>query len=121
MAVIRIIDLKARAIIGTHPWERKNKQEIMINITIEYDAAKASKSDKLQDALNYEAVANKVLGLVERSSCLLLEKLTAKALDIVMADKRVRYAVVRIDKPQAIALAKAVSFELMGERKEGKV
>jgi FolB domain-containing protein len=113
MAVIRIIDLKARAVIGTHPWERKNAQEIIINITIDYDAAKASKSDKLKDALNYEAVANSVLRLVERSSCLLLEKLTAKVLDIV-----IECAVVRIDKPQAIAQAKAVSFELIGERKE---
>ncbi len=116
MALIRIIDLKARAIIGTHPWERKNKQEIILNITIEYDAAKASKSDKLKDALNYEEVANKALRLIERSSYLLLEKLTARVLDIVMADKRVVSAWVRIDKPQAIAQAKAVSFELMGQR-----
>ncbi len=41
MAVIRINDLKVRVLIGAYSWERVNKQELIINITIEYDASKA--------------------------------------------------------------------------------
>ena len=78
MAIIRINDLKVRTIIGAHPWERVNKQELVINITIEYDASKACHSDKLKDALNYESVAAKAIKIAERSRYTLLEKLAGK-------------------------------------------
>ena len=116
MAIIRIHDLNARAIIGTHPWERTNKQDLLINITVEYDAAKASGSDHLKDALDYEALAHKAIKTVERSRCLLLEKLAVKLLERIMADKRLKRAVVRLDKPHALPQAKSVSFELSAQR-----
>ena len=112
MAIIRIQDLSVRAIIGTHSWERANKQDVLINITIEYDAAKASRSDNLKDALDYQALANKALKIIERSRCLLLEKLALKLLEGIMADKRIKGAVVRLDKPHALPQTKCVSFEL---------
>ena len=116
MSVIRINDLKVRALIGVNAWERVNKQELIINITIAYDSTKASRSDRLNDALNYEDVANKVIKTVERSRYTLLEKLVAKLLQGVMADRRVQAAHVRVDKPHALALARCVSFELSAER-----
>ncbi len=69
MSTIRINDLSLRVIIGTHPWERKNKQELILNICIVYDAAKAAKTDHLKDALDYEALVEKVTQLVQRSKC----------------------------------------------------
>ncbi len=116
MAIIRINDLKVRALIGAYSWERVNKQELVINITLEYDASKACGSDKLKDALNYEAVASQAIKTVERSRYVLLEKLTAKLLAGIMADKRVQSAHVRIDKPLAVPQARCVSFELSAER-----
>jgi len=112
MAVIRINDLKVRALIGANSWERVNKQELVINITIEYDAAKACRSDKLNDALDYQTVATKIIKTVERSRYTLLEKLVSKLLIGIMGDKRVAKAYVRVDKPQALPQARCVSFEL---------
>ena len=116
MGIIRINDLKVRALIGANAWERVNKQELVINITIEYDAAKACRSDKLKDALNYESVALNAIKITERSRYTLLEKLVAKLLAGIMADQRVERAYVRIDKPHALAQARCVSFELSAER-----
>lgn len=116
MATIRINDLKVRAIIGTHPWERVNRQDLVINITIEYDASKAGRSDALKDALNYESVAFQAARTAERSRYFLLEKLAARLLAGIMADQRVKRAVVRLDKPHAISQAKSVSFELSAQR-----
>ena len=116
MATIRINDLKVRALIGAYSWEKVNKQELIINITIEYDASKACLSDKLKDALNYESVATKAIKTAERSRYALLEKLTSKLLAGVMSDRRVQAAYVRVDKPQAIPEARCVSFELSAER-----
>jgi D-erythro-7,8-dihydroneopterin triphosphate epimerase len=116
MAVIRINDLKVRTLIGAYPWEKVNKQELVINITIEYDASKACRSDKLQDALNYDSVAAKAVKTAERSHHTLLEKLTSKLLQGIMSDRRVLAAHVRVGKPQALAHASCVSFELSANR-----
>lgn len=83
---------------------------------MDYNASKACVSDKLKDALNYESVAAKIIKTAERSKHTLLEKLTAKLLTGIMADKRVTKAWVRVDKPQALAQARCVSFELFQER-----
>jgi len=114
--IIRINDLKVRALIGAYSWERVNKQELVINITLEYDASKASRSDKLKDALDYEAVASKVMKVVTASRYVLLEKLTSKILTGIMTDRRVQSAYVRVDKPHAIAQARCVSCELSAQR-----
>ena len=53
MTKIRITDLKLRAVIGTNDWERETKQDVVINIAIDYDATKASESDDLKDAIDY--------------------------------------------------------------------
>jgi D-erythro-7,8-dihydroneopterin triphosphate epimerase len=116
MAIIRINELKVRALIGAYAWERVNKQELIINITIEYDASKAQVSDKLKDALNYESVAFKVIKTVQNSRYVLLEKLTAQLLEGIMADRRVQAAYVRVDKTHAVAQARSVSYELSSER-----
>jgi D-erythro-7,8-dihydroneopterin triphosphate epimerase len=116
MAIIRINDLKVRTLIGAHSWEKVNKQELILNITIEYDASKACNSDKLKDALNYDFVAAKAIKITERSHHTLLEKLTSKLLHGIMSDRRVLAAHVRVSKPQALAQANAVSFELSSER-----
>ena len=116
MAVIRINDLKVRTIIGANSWERVNKQDLLINITIAYDSSKSEVTDKLSDALDYQSVANKAIKTIERSRYVLLEKLTNKILVGIMSDIRVQAAFVRIDKPHALSQARCVSFELSAER-----
>lgn len=114
--VIYIDKLKVRAIIGTHPWERKHKQDLIISLKIGYDASKAAAKDSLKDAINYESLTNSVIKLVEGSSCLLIEKLASLVLKQVLSVRAVDEVTVRIDKPQAIALAQSVGFELSGSK-----
>jgi D-erythro-7,8-dihydroneopterin triphosphate epimerase len=116
MAVIRIEDLKLRAIIGIKGWERGNKQDLIVNVIMEYDATNAAKSDKLKDALDYSKIAARITKIVEKSKNLLLEKLAATILKDIMSDKRVLAAAVRLDKPMAIPQAKSVSYEISAER-----
>ena len=112
MATIDIVDLRARALIGTHAWERKNKQELIINLSLDYDASMASRSDKLADALDYEQITKAVLKTVDNSQCLLLEKLAGKIVDKLMAFKGLQKGSLRIDKPQALAQARCISYKI---------
>ena len=112
MATIDIVDLKVRTIIGTHPWERKNKQELIINISLDYDSQKASRSDKLQHALDYEQIAKTVVKTAENSRCFLLEKLAAKIIERLKIYKSLQKVSLRIDKPQALAQARCISYRI---------
>ena len=117
MATIRITDLVLRTIIGANEWERDIKQEVIINITIEFDARKASATDNLKDTIDYKALTKKIIKAIEPSSFFLVEKLAATVLKIVMQDKKIKAATVRVDKPHALRFAKSVSIELTDTRK----
>lgn len=117
MAKIEIKNLKLRAIIGIYEWERKHKQDVVINITIIYDAKKASASDNIKDTVDYKAITKDIIKLVEGSKYKLIEKLAAAILKIVLSDKKVKEAVVRVDKPFALRFADSVSVELSKKRK----
>ena len=112
MAIIQITDLHLRTIIGINDWERREKQDILINILIEYDATKAAKSDKLQDTIDYKAITKEIIKKVEESKYKLLEKLVDMILGIVLKHPLVEMATVKVDKPQALRFARSVSVEL---------
>ena len=116
MATIRITDLSLRTIIGTNDWERTNKQDVIINVVIEYNAQKAAQSDNIKDAVDYKVITKKIIKEVESSQYGLLEKLTDAILRIVMEDQKVHAATVRIDKPFALRFARSVSLELSAKR-----
>ncbi len=110
MATIDIVDLKLMAIIGTYAWERKNKQEIIIHLTLDYDSKKASHSDRLEDAIDYEKITKMVIKTVEKSRCQLIEKLANSIIENLKTFKSLQKITLRIDKPQAIPQARSVSY-----------
>ena len=117
MAKIRITNLRLRTIIGTHDWEREVQQDVVVNITLDYDATKAIASDDLRKTVDYKALTKQIVKEVEASRFFLLEKLAGRILDIATAHPAVLEAVVRVDKPQALRFADSVSVELNWSRK----
>lgn len=117
MATIRISDLKLRAIIGINGWERKKKQDIVINIAIEFDASKSSESDDITDTIDYKTITKKIIKEVEASKFFLLEKLCKVILNTIMAHELVGQVSVRVDKPGALRFSDSVSVELTEKRK----
>ena len=109
MAKIKIKDLKLRTILGIEDWERKTKQDIIINIKIEFDGLKAAESDDLNDTVDYKAMKLNIIKMVEKSDFFLVEKLAAEVLKICMSDKLVQKGSVEIDKPHALRFAESVS------------
>ncbi|MBI3601876.1 MAG: dihydroneopterin aldolase [Candidatus Omnitrophica bacterium] len=116
MARIQISDLSLRAVIGTNNWERKNRQDVLINVTMDYDASQAARTDHIKDAVDYKTITKRIIKTVEGSHFHLLEKLADTVLKAVMSDKKVKSATVRIDKPHALRFARSVSMELTTQR-----
>lgn len=112
MATIRMTDLLLRTVIGIHDWERKCKQDVIINVALDFDASVAAQSDDVNDTIDYKALKLAIMDLVESSRYNLLEKLAGEILTLIMKDERITQARVRIDKPGALRFAKSVSVEL---------
>lgn len=118
LARIRIKDLKLRTYIGINEEEIRNKQDIVINISILYPACKAVNSNDIDDALNYRSITKAIIDLVENNRFALLERLTQQVLDCVMSFALVSYAEVEIDKPHALRFSESVSISLAAQRDE---
>ena len=115
-AIFEIQNLRLRTIIGFNDWERKNKQDVIINIKAGFDSGNSTKSDDVADTVDYKIIIKKVIKAVEESDFNLLEKLTQMVLDIVMENPRIAWASVKIDKPFALRFADSVSIELKSKR-----
>ena len=111
-AIIRIKNLRLRTYIGIKEDEIKNKQDVVVNVVIHYDGARATDSDQIDDALNYKGITKAIIKLVEDNRFYLLEKLTADVLAIASEHPWVKYAQVEVDKPHALRFSDSVSLTL---------
>jgi FolB domain-containing protein len=107
--IIRIKNLRLRAIVGINPWEREQTQEVVLNVELEFDGAKAAASDRIEDTVDYKRLKRQIMQEVEASQYFLIEKLAARVLEIVRAESLVTRATVEIDKPSALRFADSVS------------
>lgn len=118
MATVEIRDLCLQGIVGVHEAERLYKQEIIVNISFNYDSSHAALSDKLEDAVDYQALKDRVASLVESSKFLLLERLASEILREVMSESRIDRATVSVEKPAALPPARSVSLKVCAVRSQ---
>ncbi|QJR79771.1 dihydroneopterin triphosphate 2'-epimerase [Alteromonas pelagimontana] len=111
-ATIKIKNLRLRTYIGINEEEVRNKQDVVVNVTIHYDAHQATSTDDMGDALNYKVITKSIIKLVEDNRFSLLEKLTADVLAIAAEHAWVTYAQVEVDKPHALRFSDSVSLTL---------
>ncbi|MFT5163194.1 MAG: D-erythro-7,8-dihydroneopterin triphosphate epimerase [Alteromonadaceae bacterium] len=111
-ATIRIKNLRLRTYIGINDDEIQNRQDIIVNVKINYCAEQATTTDDMTDALNYRTITKRIIALVENNRFSLLEKLTADILHIAAEHNWVDSAEVEVDKPHALRFADSVSLML---------
>jgi len=115
-ATVQITNLRLDTMIGCNDWERTLTQEVVINVSMEFDPAEALSADRLDATLDYRAIKKKIVAGVTSSSFKLLESLTAYIVGLVMEERRVRHATVTVDKPKALRFADSVSITLSAHR-----
>ena len=113
---IQIKDLLLRAILGINEEERRNRQDVLINITLHADTRAAGRSDDIADAVNYRTLTKRIIALVEDSQFYLVEKLAAEIAALCLDDPRVEQADVRVEKPGALRFARSVGVEIQRTR-----
>jgi len=116
--IIRIKNLRLRTIVGFNDWERKDKQDVIINIEAEFEDASLQSSGESEPPVNYRSIAKRIISEVETADFYLLEKLATHLLSIVMEFAGVKKAMVEVDKPHALRFADSVSISCTAERHE---
>lgn len=99
---IQIHDWKLNVLIGVHPYERTQKQLVVADLDIEYDGSKASETDKIEDALDYEDLCLRIKNVLSKADFFLLEKMASTIGEVVFRDKRVEKVRIALFKPSAL-------------------
>ncbi len=115
--IIKIENLRLRTIIGLYEWEKKNKQDLIINIEIEFDGKKATKTDDINDTVDYKTINKNVIKYVEDGNFNLVERVAGGIADIIMKNNKIKKAFVKVDKPGALRFADSVSVSEIRRRK----
>ncbi|MCP4427256.1 MAG: dihydroneopterin aldolase [Chloroflexi bacterium] len=102
---IIIKDLRARGILGIHPHEREQAQNLLINIVMFTDIRRAAATDGIEDAVNYETVARRVIAHVEAAANLLTERLATEIADLILTEFAVERVRIRVEKPDILPFA----------------
>jgi len=112
MDQITIRDLHLRTIIGINEEERRNRQDVLINILMDVDMRRAGASDDIDDAVNYRTITKRIIQMVENSRFYLVERMAAEIAAICLDDPRVERVRVTVEKPGALRFARSVGVTI---------
>jgi FolB domain-containing protein len=109
---ILIEDLAVRCIIGVNADERREKQDVVINVALSADLSKAGRSDDFGDAVDYRSIKKRILSMAESSQFYLVEALAERVAEICLENPLVEQAQVTVEKPSALRFARSVGVEI---------
>jgi len=113
---ILIKDLMLRCVIGLSEEERREKQDVLINLILWTDLRRAAASDSIQDAVDYSALKKRIITLVEGSQYHLAETLADRIASLCLEQNAVQQVQVTVEKPTALRFAHSVGVEIIRSR-----
>jgi D-erythro-7,8-dihydroneopterin triphosphate epimerase len=114
---IRIEDLLLRTVIGINGEERRDRQDVLINLVLFVDTRAAGRTDKIADApVNYRDVAKRVITVVEESRFHLIERLAEEIANLCLEEPGVERVRVSVAKPGALRFARSVGIVIERKR-----
>jgi dihydroneopterin aldolase len=108
MDIVYLNDLRIDTVIGIYEWERRIRQTVVIDIEMATDVAKAARSDQIDDAVNYKAVAKRLIAFVGESEFQLVETLAERIAQLVLSEFDVPWLRLRVNKQGAVRGARDV-------------
>lgn len=108
MDIVYIHDLRIDTVIGIFDWERRVKQTVSLDLEMGTDVRAAAASDAIEDALDYKAVAKRLIEFVGTSEYHLVETLAEQVATILREEFGVSWLRLRINKKGAVRHARDV-------------
>lgn len=116
MDYVLIEELLVRCIIGVNEEERREKQDVLIDIALGHDARRAGETDDFAAALDYRAIKKRVLSMAESSQFFLVEALAESIAALCLENPMVLEAQVTVRKPSALRFARNVGIRITRSR-----
>ena len=105
---IRNLEVLAR--IGVHGHEHGKPQPVRINVWL--TCRTSAESDKLENVVDYEAVADNIRAIVATGHINLAESLAERIASSCLEDKRVEKARIRVEKLHALQGTESAGVEI---------
>ena len=118
MDIIFLRDLKIETIVGIYDWERKVKQTVILDLEMATDVKKAASTDKIEDALDYKAIAKRLISFVGESEFELVETLAERIAEIILLEFDVSWLRLSLNKIGAIRGARDVGVVIERGKKK---
>jgi len=113
---IHIRDIALRCIIGINDEERRERQDVVVSVSLHADLKKAGLSDDFAETVDYKAVKQRIVPLVEGSQYCLIEALAEAIAGVCLQFARVEAVDVTVEKPGALRFARTVAVEISRHR-----
>lgn len=113
MDKILVKDLRLRCIIGINEFERREKQDVTINVVIWSNLTEAAKTDDIRKTVDYKEITKGIIKLVEGSEFCLVETLAEKIAQSCLQHARVKKVRVTLEKPGALRFARSVGVSIL--------
>ncbi len=117
MDIVFIQGLKIDTVIGIYDWERKIRQDIILDIEMSADIKAASKTDHIDQTLDYKSVSKRLIDFVQNSQFQLVETLAEKITQIVLEEFEVTWVKLTLNKGEVLTGAQGVGVII--ERNNG--
>lgn len=108
MDIIYLHDLRIETVIGVYDWERRIRQTVILDLEMGADIRKAAATDRLEDTLNYKAVAKRLTEFVGGSEFFLVETLAERCATLILGEFDVPWVRLRLNKQGAVRGARDV-------------
>ena len=118
MDKIYLRNLRAHILVGINPEEKVHKQEVIINATLYTDCAKAAQSERIEDAVDYSVIHDKIYTHLISTQYDLIETMAQRVADICFENAAVDACCVSVDKPEALKYADSVAVEIFRTRND---
>lgn len=110
MDKIFITALNIECVVGVWEWERRVKQNIIIDLEMAADIRKAAATDQLEDTIDYKSVSKRVQSFVGESQFQLVETMAERVAQIIITEFNVPWVKVRVNKQGALRGARDVGI-----------
>ena len=116
--IIYIHELEIETVIGIYDWERKQKQTVSIDLEMATDIRSSAEIDSIERALDYKAIAKRLIDFVEGSEFFLVETLAEKIAHLVLSEFDVPWLKLRLGKLGAVRGSRDVGVIIERGKKE---
>ena len=105
MDIVYIRDLRIDTFIGIYDWEQQLRQTLSIDLDMATDVAATAAADDISMTLDYKAISDRLLAMIENQHFELLESLAEQIAALLLDEFQVRWLRLRLGKPGAVPAA----------------